>query len=353
MARKQSMKSLSRHAGLAVTLGLLLCPGYVSASGLAADSLPPKSVSVQRARVYTLAIRLYSKNQYDDEIVLLNGHLAKNPDDGYAAFLRALARYDLDEDDLGETDFSRVITLAPRFGPAYRLRCVTRLQRDDYDRAKSDCDMALRINRSDSRAHTYRGDVLLQLGRPAQALKDFNASIRIGINPGFMFARKCQAETDLRDYRAAQSDCERGIEQDPRQWFPLAARAHLEEREDRFADAARDATEAIELGSGPDLLLDRATAYIQLGKYLEAGRDANAYLEHSPDEPYALTARAVARAVLGDRYGAQVDVLEARTHFAASGDKLELAWINCFCGSCVTRPTWRRQCAIRRLQLRA
>jgi len=319
---------------IAAALSIFFSPGNASANvaadSVASDARPPATASFSQARAYTYALGLFSQKQYDDEIAFLNGYLSSDSSDAYAFFLRALALFQSGEYRFVEADLSHAIDLKPQIAPAYRMRCLTRYQLGDDSEAKSDCDLALRINPTDSRAYAYRGDVLIQLGYPAQALADYERSMRLGVAPGSMHVRKCEAEAGLGDYRAADIDCELGVREDPGDWFALQARANLENRENKFERALHDATESLRLGAGPESLLERATANIQLARYREAGLDANLYLTAVPGDEYALIARAVARAVAGDRDGAEADVLSARANFSANNETAYVTWIAWF-----------------------
>jgi tetratricopeptide (TPR) repeat protein len=96
----------------------------------------------------------------------------------------------------------------------------TRLNTGKYDLALSEDSRALALNPSDAEAYAGRGSDLVFLGRPKEALQDFDVALRL--NPGFgsgrMFPVGWAYYLEQR-YNEAARAFESGLRQDPNDYF--------------------------------------------------------------------------------------------------------------------------------------
>jgi hypothetical protein len=112
----------------------------------------------------------------DPTIKEMSRRIAVNRNDQDAYFKRGRTYAIKHAYALAGTDFDEVIRLRPD-GETYNNRCWTRAVLGDLQGALKDCDEALRLKPGLAIALDSRGLVDLKLGRNAEAIKDYSASI--------------------------------------------------------------------------------------------------------------------------------------------------------------------------------
>src|SRR5262249_8144517 len=113
-----------------------------------------------------------------------------------------------------------------------------------YDLALTEDSRALALNPSDAAAYAGRGSDLVYLGRPKEALRDFEVALRL--NPAFgsgrLFPVGWAYYLEQRYDEAAQA-FESGIRQDPNDYFIYAGLAATYAELNRSEEAASAAAE--------------------------------------------------------------------------------------------------------------
>jgi TolB-like protein/class 3 adenylate cyclase/Flp pilus assembly protein TadD len=175
-------------------------------------------------------------------------------DPGYAAAYVALGWVRLKSAVYGWTEFAgealnqaealaqKAIDLDETSSEAHQLLSSVYLNSGKYDLALSEDSRALALNPSDAEAYAGRGSELVFLGRPKEALQDFEIALRL--NPGFgsgrMFPVGWAYYLEERYDEAARA-FESGLRLDPNDYFIHAGLAATYAELNRPEQAARAA----------------------------------------------------------------------------------------------------------------
>jgi tetratricopeptide (TPR) repeat protein len=160
------------------------------------------------------------------------------------------------------------------------------LRRDLHEDALRACDAARTLAPNLPTPHLARGHALLALGRHASAEESFDQYLRLGgPETPDLFRGRGAARMQLGRYPEAAEDYTRVLERAPdAEMYQHRGWAHF------FADAwklaLRDFTQAIERDAeASDSYTGRGLAYVMLGDYQNAVRDAEDTLRRHPDTP--------------------------------------------------------------------
>jgi tetratricopeptide (TPR) repeat protein len=93
---------------------------------------------------------------------------------------------------------------------AYQNRGVEYELKENWARALSDYDAALRINGKDANALIGRGNAYLNTDKPDQAMRDYNRAIELVPSPNAFYNRGVGYRT-LKDYVRAKADFETAL----------------------------------------------------------------------------------------------------------------------------------------------
>src|SRR5262249_14026616 len=139
-----------------------------------------------------------------------------DPRNVQAMYLRGRAYYGLRDYGRAAQDYDQVIKLDPRFEAALASRCVARALSGEARQALSDCNLTLRRQPNNLAALDSRAYVNLKLGRFYNAIRDYEAALRI--DPEIAESRYGQSMAMLKQQRGtaktqavAAKTCELGV----------------------------------------------------------------------------------------------------------------------------------------------
>jgi tetratricopeptide (TPR) repeat protein len=92
----------------------------------------------------------------------------------------------------------------PKRAEVYVMRAIGRIQRGEYDKAKTDCDEALRNNKEEARAYLVRSNVFEKTKQTDQAISDMEAYLRLKPNEQVAISRLQQLRTGTTGDTSAQ-----------------------------------------------------------------------------------------------------------------------------------------------------
>jgi len=159
------------------------------------------------------------------------GELSK-ADDGIAACDRAI-------NDSKTAAQDRAAALSSRCGWWWAKR--------DSDRALSDCNEAIRANRSYAAAYLNRGNVYLSKSDFDHAFADFNEALRLDPKNAWGFAARGNLYKNKRDFDHALTDLNEAIRLDPGYALAYFSRGDLYKSKGDIAQAMTDMNETIRL----------------------------------------------------------------------------------------------------------
>jgi tetratricopeptide (TPR) repeat protein len=270
----------------------------------------------------TQAHALYAFRKFHEAIAVLDGYLRTAPTDAAAIVLRGDAKSDLNDNQAALADYNLAIRIAPEYAYAYQTRCETRDDLGDDSGALEDCNMAIRLDPSVGESYVDRADIYLDEDAYPEALADLNQAEKLGDHDAFLYASRCEAKQLLHDFPGATADCERALVIDPANRRGLWQSGLLAIRTARYTDAIATFNEyALKY---PDYAVYacmwRGVAYNRLGQFQLALDDLNRYVAAHGDSALGRLERGVARANLGDRFYATVDVAEAVRLYKVAGN---------------------------------
>jgi tetratricopeptide (TPR) repeat protein len=170
-------------------------------------------------------------------------------------------------------DFDEVVRLDPKRGSSYYDRGVTKMLLGKFKAAVEDYDEAIRLDPKHESAYHNRGVVKLQYLKEFEgAVKDFDELIRLDPQESSAYAFRAHTKHLLKDYQGAIRDYDEVIRRYPEDWSGLTHKSLL--------------------------LTTAVDASIRDAK--EGARLADESLKISPDNPFAMNAKACACALEGN-----------------------------------------------------
>jgi len=129
-------------------------------------------------------------------------------DRGFAYFLE-------EEYDKAISDYDEAIRLNPKLAKAYFGRGFTYHKIGDYDKAVSDYSQAIRLNLKFADAYYYRGRVYHYKEDYDRAISDYNQAIRLNPNDAEAYYKRGGAYLNKENYDKAISDYTKAIQLNP------------------------------------------------------------------------------------------------------------------------------------------
>jgi tetratricopeptide (TPR) repeat protein len=186
-----------------------------------------------------------------EAVAQFNQAVALNPRYTTAYFLRAVAKYQLNDPKGALADYNQAISLNPQLAEIYNNRGVLKSQKlNDHQGALADYNQAIFLNPKHALAYTNRGVLKSQeLNDHQGALADYNQAI--SLNPQFAEAyhnRGLLKAGKLNDSAGALADYNQSISLNPREAIAYYNRGNLKFRKlNDHQGALADYSQAISL----------------------------------------------------------------------------------------------------------
>ncbi len=144
----------------------------------------------------------------------------------------------------------------------------------------------------DARAFVLRGDAKADLGRNAEALKDYNSAIKIDPEYAYAYVTRCETRLQLNDAAGALADCDAAIRLDASDALAHEDRGDVHFQREAYALALTDYNRAVDLGrSNAYLFAARCDAERLVGRRDLAKPDCEKALTLDPKSRRGLWAR--------------------------------------------------------------
>lgn len=235
-----------------------------------------------------------SKGRYAAAIELLNRSIDQSSFNSEAYFLRGIAKYELEDLNGAEKDFTKAIELNPKNHEAFLYRGVCRSQVLNYKDAFADFNQAIKLNDEDWRTYTNRSLASLQMDRFVDVIADCNKVIDLNKADSYTYLVRGEAKAGLEMYNVAIEDFERSIKLDSLSMNPVLHRGMAKAKLEQFESAIADFERSMELDTSSALpVFHRGVAFSEMGKHKEAVADFNEVLRQYPDNAIVLFNRAI------------------------------------------------------------
>lgn len=217
---------------------------------------------VQRSEVMTL----------DEALEYYSEEVRRSPKSVTALRRRAICWLEKGESTHAMKDFDEVIRLDPTRGTSYYDRGVVKMQLGNFKAAIEDYDEAIRLATKHASAYYNRGVLKIYLVELEGAVKDLDQFIRLEPDDSNAYLVRAEAKHLHKDYQGAIRDYDEVIRRYPEDWSGLARKSLL--------------------------LTTAVDASIRNAK--EGARLADESLKISPNNPFAMNAKACACALKGN-----------------------------------------------------
>lgn len=101
--------------------------------------------------------------------------------------------------------FNLAIKAKPYLSDPYYFRALAKLMLDDYKGAEEDCTLAIERNKFKYEAYRVRGFARMRLNADSTAVEDFNKGLEYAPNDKYFLYYKALAQSDGKDYTAADT----------------------------------------------------------------------------------------------------------------------------------------------------
>lgn len=204
--------------------------------------------------------------------------------------------------------FNQAIKAKPYLPDPYLYRAIAKLSLDDYAGAEADCDKAIELNKFKTEAYKVRGFARQCLGKEELAIADYNIGLENNPVDKYFLYYKAVAQTDTKQYDAADSTFSALLRSYPKFEEGFSARARLNLEKGDTVASLSDIDTALKLSKSlinPYLM--RAAIEWKRKEWDKAGEDIDAAIRLRPEVADLYVNRAFIRYNSDDFFGAMSD----------------------------------------------
>jgi lipoprotein NlpI len=185
---------------------------------------------------------------------------------------------------------------------ALSSRCGWWWAKKDPDRALSDCNEAIRLNRNYAAAYLNRGNVFLSKSDFDHALADFNEALRLDPKNAWAYAGRGNLYENRGDFDRALADLDESVKLDPGYALAHFSRGDLYRKRGDFARAMTDMNDTLRLDPNyPLAYFTRGRLSFMLGNGPAALEDFGKAIKLNGDDAVAYFNRGVTYYIIGGR----------------------------------------------------
>ncbi|GAB6391002.1 MAG: tetratricopeptide repeat protein [Treponematales bacterium] len=246
-----------------------------------------------------------------------------------AYLYRGCAYLGLGEYDKAVSDYNQALKLDRNDTGAYMNRGAAYRYKGDYNRAIADYTQAVKINPALVAAYYGRGLVYADKSEYEEAIAEFNQALGLNPNLAFIYGSRGVAYGSKGDYNRAIADFTRAVKLDPGYAAAYYNRGTAYKQKGSYDQAIADFTQAVKLDpSAAAAYYNRGTAYRSRGDYSRAIADYTQAIKLKPDYAAAYNNRGIAHYYQGDYDQAIADYEKAvsiEPAYETAKNNLELA----------------------------
>ncbi len=230
---------------------------------------------------------------FDKALDFFNDELRRTPTAEFYT-IRGTLFGQREEYDKALSDFNEALRLDPGSSIAYRRRGIVWSRKGDLDKAVHDYDEALRLDPLNAVSLGYRGTAWLMTQQYDKAIADYTAATRLDpkfaaayCNRGFAFYKR-------REFDRAIADFNEALRLDPKNALPHVARGSAWYEKGEYESAKADFNQAIRLGSNDaETYGMRGSTCHKMGEYGQAIADCSEAIRLNPKLGQAYTVRGI------------------------------------------------------------
>ena len=205
--------------------------------------------------------------------------------------------------------FNQVIQAKPYLAQPYFLRAIAKFNLDDYRGAEEDAGIAISHNPFITDAYEVRGVARQNQGKLKEAIEDYKSALELlPENRGILF-NKALAEEEMKDYENAEKSYEQLLKAHPNFYNGYIGRGKLRLSLGDTINALNDINKALEINkNATNAYVLRADIISRTSKDFNAAlSDMNEAIKLQPQQAGLFINRAYLRYNLDDYFGAMAD----------------------------------------------
>lgn len=204
--------------------------------------------------------------------------------------------------------FNQAIKAKPYLSDPYFFRALAKLYLEDYKGAEEDCSLAIERNKFKTEAYKVRGFARQNLGKDSLAITDYNRGLEYFPMDKYFLFYKAVAQTELKDFPAAESTFSTLFKHFPQFDEGYTARGRMNILKGDTIAAVKDLDKAISISKNLiNAYLMRAEIESQQKNWEGAMADIDAAIKLKPQEADLYINRAYVRYNVDDFFGAMSD----------------------------------------------
>lgn len=243
---------------------------------------------------------ILNKNYYQ-AIGLLTNLIETDTMSQEAYFLRAIAKYNLNDIVGAESDFSSAIRVNPVYVEAYQYRAITRSIMGNYNDALKDFQQAITIRPDFYDTYYSRGVTLLLNQQFKDAIKDFDTYLKQDSKSPDAYINRGTAYLMIQDTTSALDNFNAAVKASPRYSDAYVRRGSILILKEEYKKAVEDLDNAIKYdGNNLAAYFNRALAYAYSNQPLKSIDDFSTILAKDSTNALTYFNRALLRSQIGD-----------------------------------------------------
>ncbi len=266
------------------------------------------SIAQRRANYLELGRIELSEGHYAKAIENLNIGLKLRPDSYEGYFLRAYAKFQLDDYTGAEEDCTHSIELYPYRSDVYCYRAITKDRLFDYNSALDDYEKAIALDSNNAEIYLNRSITYMALQQYELAIEDCNHAEKMHVRDENLYLIRGASKSKINQYKEAILDYNKAIELKPRN-----ARAYVERGMARVGandkdSAMMDFNMALSIDSMNTFgMFQKGLLEMDQEHYKQALMDLNRVIQLAPYSASAYFNRGILKSKTKDYYGALND----------------------------------------------
>ena len=156
-----------------------------------------------------------SRSQWRDSLEVLNGQIAKDPQNLNLHLLKAEANINLEQWDYALAEYGKILHQDEKNLAALYFRAYVHAQQHHYDLARVDYEAFLRLQPTHFEARLGLAHVLQKMGRKTDTFDELNRLVQMFPDSADAYAARAAYETEQKQYDIALFDWDEAIRRRP------------------------------------------------------------------------------------------------------------------------------------------